>query len=393
MIEEGFDLDVAYHPSHTPGYYWDMAHGSNQEDGDTVDTYAVNFSDEPVGDIGFFPNDILYPKAARDEFAVQVTATLDVPASKSNEPWTIGLHHDEGARLKIDGAVVIDSGPRIYSSYATVRFAEGLHQLELVSYDQTDESSLELFAARGDFQRHDETNDWQLITGSSFPEAGDALHVTQPGFTVRQRVADPKTFDYLRINFSEKTTGYAGHFKADGGWNYRGNGDAVMKATAMLEVDQSEKGWWTFGVHTPDQARLVIDGSPVIDDSIGNQFFGHVNLSEGMHSLELVSYRHAPESSLELFAATGIQRDWSTTNTWKLLSTSATPVLGELSVKQPGFAVHQRISGNPVRNLADADRVLRQPPHSVDSMDVARHCWPSRTTTWLTITPRTPTVD
>ncbi|MEX0642016.1 MAG: CotH kinase family protein [Pirellulales bacterium] len=135
----------------------------------------INFRDpDGGGGIGLFSGDEGYPieveEVDENHFAVRATATLVVPAGAAGE-FVFGIHSDEGARLRIDGAnVILDNtidGANLNT--ATITLAEGEHTLELVHFERLGGAELELlYKSRsngfdnGDFQLLSIVPDQQL---------------------------------------------------------------------------------------------------------------------------------------------------------------------------------------------------------------------------------------
>ncbi|RIK74873.1 MAG: hypothetical protein DCC68_22275 [Planctomycetota bacterium] len=120
--------------------------------GDVTFNYnEINFRDpDGGGSSGSFPGDESFPldeeEVDENHFAVRATATLVVPAGAEGE-FVFGVHADDGARLRIDGAnVVLDNtadGANL--STGTVTLTAGVHTLELVHFERTFGAELELF--------------------------------------------------------------------------------------------------------------------------------------------------------------------------------------------------------------------------------------------------------
>lgn len=111
------------------------------------------------------------------------------------------------------------------------------------------------------------------------------------------------------------TPNFVDHYDGSGGTgNFTNNlafpggftTDFALHATCNLNIPVA--GDYTFGTNNDDGTRLRIDGGDVIvDDSLhGTQnFFGTVNLSAGLHTLDLVFFERGGGASVELFAAPG----------------------------------------------------------------------------------------
>jgi len=185
LIEEGFDMDVGFHPTHTADYYADLLYSGRQKR-DVAHSRTVNFASTAGGSTGHFSGDRSFPEGSNDHFAVEITATLEVPFDKAGV-WTLGVQHDEGVLLAVEGSTIIFDELRNTDSFATINLPEGPHALRLIAYNATGNSSLELFAAPGQHQVYSDTTTWELISAATNPESGADLHTLEPGFSVRQR--------------------------------------------------------------------------------------------------------------------------------------------------------------------------------------------------------------
>ncbi len=97
-----------------------------------------------------------------------------------------------------------------------------------------------------------------------------------------------------------------GNFGSDQGFPGGGGENFALRARGTITIPTS--GAWTFGTHSDDGVRLLIDGIPVIvDDSNhgGTDRFGTITLGSGTHTLELVFFEHGGGELVELFAQAG----------------------------------------------------------------------------------------
>jgi len=86
----------------------------------------------------------------------------------------------------------------------------------------------------------------------------------------------------------------------------QGDQDFAIRATANLVVGTA--GVYTFGHNTDDGGRLLIDGNPVfINDVLAgpHDFFGTVNLTAGIHTLDYIFFERGGGAEAELFVAEG----------------------------------------------------------------------------------------
>lgn len=82
--------------------------------------------------------------------------------------------------------------------------------------------------------------------------------------------------------------------------------DFAIKATGTMTIPTG--GTWTFGVHSGDGVRLVVNGVTVVSDPAAHEprlAFGQIVLQPGTYPVDLVAYERTGGESLELFAAAG----------------------------------------------------------------------------------------
>jgi hypothetical protein len=102
---------------------------------------SINYTDGADGD--FATGNASFPGGAGDNFAVEITGTLNV-----NVPGTYDLivNSDDGCRLRVDGVDVIVDDANHSPSVASGRhtFTKATAQIQLIYYDATGGASLEL---------------------------------------------------------------------------------------------------------------------------------------------------------------------------------------------------------------------------------------------------------
>ncbi len=101
-------------------------------------------------------------------------------------------------------------------------------------------------------------------------------------------------------------SGGVGHFANNIGFPGGFTNSFAYHATCQLTIPVT--GDYTFGTNNDDGARLRIDAADVIvdDSNHGTQdFFGTVNLTAGVHPLDLVFFENGGGASVELFAIPG----------------------------------------------------------------------------------------
>jgi hypothetical protein len=128
---------------------------ANTNSGEATAAYAaIDFGDPQASAGGHYASTTPYPlntTAADDYFAIQATGTVEIPTAGN---WTFGLSHDDNARLTIRGPngfqVIRDSasccGDDVFAMNLPVA---GFYEVELVHFENTGNSGVELFAAQG----------------------------------------------------------------------------------------------------------------------------------------------------------------------------------------------------------------------------------------------------
>jgi hypothetical protein len=103
-----------------------------------------------------------------------------------------------------------------------------------------------------------------------------------------------------------------------------GSGDHyVIRATGWIEIP--EAGFHTFGTHTDDGGRVLIDGTPLIVDDAFHapaDRFGSRFLSKGLHEFEVIMFEGGGGDCLEFFAAPGQLSAWDASR-FRLVSRTA----------------------------------------------------------------------
>lgn len=103
---------------------------------------------DDLGDFtrGRFALDQHFPNFAHTTFAVRVTGQFHIPAAGI---WQLGINHDDGARITIDGALtnsftgLTDNRDTLVSGFLTA----GIHSVEITFFERDGGASLEFFGA------------------------------------------------------------------------------------------------------------------------------------------------------------------------------------------------------------------------------------------------------
>jgi len=119
---------------------------SGQYQSVTLSSDIISFSDGSDGNTGIFANSDSFP--FDDHFAMYATRSVFIP---EDGEYTFLIRSDDGARLTIDGEVIIDdSEPHpVASSDATVYLQAGMKHVELLYFEATKGAVVELAAASG----------------------------------------------------------------------------------------------------------------------------------------------------------------------------------------------------------------------------------------------------
>lgn len=116
----------------------------------TSTSYASIIDFDDLGDVsrGRFSVNNAFPNNILDTFAVRVTGNFNVATAGT---WTFGINHDDGARLIIDGTLMVenDGVADNRDSLITANFAAGLHTVEIIYFENNGGATLEFFGAQG----------------------------------------------------------------------------------------------------------------------------------------------------------------------------------------------------------------------------------------------------
>jgi hypothetical protein len=197
------------------------------------------------------------PGMPADNFSVRWTRQLSFPAT---QPYRLVLRSDDGVRLWIDGALLIDewhaATPNVYTR--DVNLTAGLHSFRIEYYEGSGDASVQ-------FRVETAPQTFPNWKGEYF--ANKTLS-GQPALT-RNDTA---------ISFDWGQGAPASGLPADG---------FSVRWTRTLKFDA---GTYRFSLRSDDGARLWIDGVLQIDEwhaSSGQTFTRDVQLSAGNHSLRI----------------------------------------------------------------------------------------------------------
>ncbi|MDB6038465.1 MAG: hypothetical protein JWM99_2306, partial [Verrucomicrobiales bacterium] len=164
-----------------------------------------------TGGGGNYDGDRVFPGAPSgadiDDFVIEAVATITIPSAGT---WTFGVNSDDGFSLSIGSFSSSYPDPRGPSdTLATFDFpSPGDYDLRLVMFERGGGSSLELFAAKGDFASWDPTV-FHLVgdtasaglTVRSAPTGGSSGYSGAIGTDVQSIMKDKNASIYLRESF------------------------------------------------------------------------------------------------------------------------------------------------------------------------------------------------
>ncbi len=155
----------------------------------TASTIAYNGSSAGGGHV----TDTAFPAGSGDNFALKATGIITIPTAGA---WTFLTNSDDGARVKIDGATVIndDTLHATADRFGTVTLTAGTHVIELVFFEQGGGEAIELFAAPGTLNSY--SSSFKLIG------ADDGLSVARSSPTFTWSVASGSLPAGLTLNAS-----------------------------------------------------------------------------------------------------------------------------------------------------------------------------------------------
>ena len=228
-----------------------------------------------------------YTNGPSDYFNVRLLGTLDVPRSGT---WTFNLGSEDGARLWIDGELVVndDSAHSYRWRDGSLYLSAGEHDFDLRFQEQSYIAGLAL-TWQGPGDSHPEIIPQDAFTPADMPVVeteghglraywcGSLSHATMLGHV------DWYAYDTTAVVGNAYWRRTTGTFYANGPSDYFG-----VRLAGEIEVP--EGGEWTFFVGSEDGARLWIDGQLVVNDDASHSFrwqSGAIFLTQGRHDVEL----------------------------------------------------------------------------------------------------------
>ncbi|MCC6228800.1 MAG: hypothetical protein IT432_06190 [Phycisphaerales bacterium] len=273
-------------PGHGLRAYWSNAvsHATKlgEVDWTTYDTTTVETSVSwPITNTAF------YAGGPTDYFALKLKANIEIPEAGS---WTFKLGSDAGARLFIDGRLVIndDANHSFRFQSGTISLSAGTHTFE-VRY-------LEIYYSQGLVctWKAPSASYEEVIPSSAFTPAT----VEPPGDTGNglnaywsNAVSHATTLGQVDwTKYDTATTVAKVSWPITNSAFYSGGPTDYFAVRLMGEITIPSTGTWTFKLGSDAGARLIIDGSTVVNDDANHSFRftqGTVALAAGVHTFEV----------------------------------------------------------------------------------------------------------
>ncbi|MHA7814751.1 MAG: PA14 domain-containing protein [Phycisphaerales bacterium] len=224
-----------------------------------------------------------------DYFGLRLISRLTIPEEEGGL-WTFGLGSDQSAILLIDDEpVVVDTSGHSYRwRSGTIQLTPGEHKFEVRYWEGYGDAGLHA-SWRGPNDLYEE-----IIPASAFDayetdpvfDPGEAALATEwyrdtRGFSIDSYAWESpiKTTTEARVSWNKTRSAFSADVPAD---------YFAARISGTLNVPQT--GTWTFRVGSDQYARLLIDGSTVVDDTSGHSFrwrSGEIMLQAGEHELVL----------------------------------------------------------------------------------------------------------
>ncbi len=222
-----------------------------------------------------------------DYFALRLVGKLEVP---SDGPWTFTLWSDEGARLWIDGVLVVNDG--LLHGYRpvwrTIDLTAGEHDIEVRYLERRYSAGLVL-----SWEGPGVTEEVIPASVLSHPPEEPVFDAGGTGLWAYWYEGMSHATDLGQIEWSEhdrvdvvERVSFdltSGEFELGGPTDY-----FAARFVGLLSVP--EEGLWTLELGSDEAASVLIDGEYVIADPVAHGYrwgSGTVELTEGSHQIEV----------------------------------------------------------------------------------------------------------
>ncbi|MCB9845067.1 MAG: hypothetical protein H6811_03655 [Phycisphaeraceae bacterium] len=221
-----------------------------------------------------------------DYFALRLLGHIDIPEAGL---WQFSLGSDEGARLWIDGQLVVNDGdPHSFRwSSGSIELTPGEHTIEIHYFERRYSAGL-VATWQGPSDAYESVIPSTALTpidASDALAAGGLRAYWTTGVTHAAQLGhlDRLAYDHTSIVPDVNWPITSDALDADAGSDYFG-----LRLAGRIQID--EAGTWRFAVGSDEAARLWIDGEVVVDDSDPHSFrwnSGDIELTQGWHDFEI----------------------------------------------------------------------------------------------------------
>jgi uncharacterized protein YndB with AHSA1/START domain len=231
-------------------------------------------------------NDPFYTDGPTDYFSVRLYGTIAIPEDGS---WTFKLGSDAGARVYIDGALVIDDDANHSFRFRSgaVTLSEGDHVID-IRYLERNWSQGLVATWQGPGDPYEEVIPSGALTPGTIPppdaDGGlQAYWTSGVSYATRLGEVDWNSYDDTSIPANVYWPITSSPFYTGGPTDY-----FALKLLGTITTPGA--GSWTFGLGSDAGARLFIDGTLVVNDDANHSFRftdGSIVLDAGVHEIEI----------------------------------------------------------------------------------------------------------
>ncbi|MCB9838704.1 MAG: hypothetical protein H6813_05140 [Phycisphaeraceae bacterium] len=230
--------------------------------------------------------DAFYTDGPTNYFACRLYGTIAIPEDGS---WTFNLGSDAGARMFIDGQLVVDDDANHSFRFTsgTIDLTEGDHVID-VRYLERDWTQGLVATWKGPSDPYEEVIPADALTPGSIPapdpDGGlQAFWNSSASQATTLGEVDWDFYDHTSIPGNVYWPITQSAFYTDGPTNY-----FALRLMGTIETPTS--GSWTFDLGSDAGARLFIDGELVVNDDANHSFrfkAGSIALDAGLHNIEV----------------------------------------------------------------------------------------------------------